>query len=171
MFFKLHPINPTVFCYFVHGNFCKKCKMKTIIGRQDKVDFPELQLYNIEAKTDTGAYTSSIHCREIKEVVIEGELSIRFILMDPSHSCYNDKEFITKNYTKKTVKNSFGTSEQRFAIKTEIKVFNKTFPIELTLSERSEMKYPVLLGRKFLTKAFMVDTSKKNLSFKQKDKE
>ena len=135
------------------------------------MDFPELLLKDIETKIDTGAYTSSIHSREIEEVVVDGELSIRFILMDPSHSSYNEKEFISKNYTKRTIKNSFGTTEQRFAIKTEIKLFNETFPIELTLSERGEMKYPVLLGRKFLTKRFIVDTSKKNLSFKLKEKE
>lgn len=145
--------------------------MKKLIGRKDKVDFPELLLNDIEVKIDTGAYTSSIHSREIEEVVIEGELSIRFILMDPAHADYNEKEFVTKNYTKKVIKNSFGTSEQRFAIRTEIKIFNETLPIELTLSERSEMKYPVLLGRKFLNKVFIVDTAKKNLSFKNKNKE
>lgn len=143
--------------------------MKRIIGRRDKVDFPELLLNNIEVKIDTGAYTSSIHTREIEEVDIDGEPSIRFVLLDPSHESYHEKRFTCKNYTKKIVKNSFGTSEQRYAIKTVIKLFNETFPIDLTLSERSEMKYPVLLGRKFLTRRFIVDTSKKNLSFKLKE--
>ena len=144
--------------------------MKRVIGRKEKVDFPELLLNDVKTKIDTGAYTSSIHSKEIEEVAIDGELSIRFILMDPSHSSYNEKEFISKNYTKKTIKNSFGTTEQRFAIRTVVKLFNETFPIELTLSDRSEMKYPVLLGRKFLTNRFIVDTAKKDLSFKLKKK-
>jgi hypothetical protein len=66
------------------------------------------------------------------------------------------------------VKSSNGIVETRFTIKTEILIFNKIEEIELTLTERGSMKYPVLLGRKFLSKKFIVDTAKKNLSFKKK---
>jgi hypothetical protein len=51
--------------------------------------------------------------------------------------------------------------ENRFSIKTEIFIFGKSYPIDLTLTERGSMKYPVLLGRKFLSKKFIVDTAKK----------
>ena len=54
-------------------------------------------------------------------------------------------------------------------IQTTIIIFNKTFPIYLTLSERKDMKYPILLGRKFLNKKFIIDTAKKNLSHKLKN--
>lgn len=144
--------------------------MKITIGRVDKADFPELHLTEIDIKVDTGAYTSAIHCHKIEEVGAEGDKFIKFTLLDPSHSHYNEKEFIVKNYKKKKVKSSFGTSEQRFVISTKIQLFNETFPIELTLSERGEMKYPVLLGRKLLAKKFIVDPSKRNLSFKSKNK-
>ena len=53
-------------------------------------------------------------------------------------------------------------------IQTEITIFNTTFPIYLTLSERKDMKFPILLGRKFLNKKFLIDTSKTNLSYKLK---
>ena len=46
--------------------------MKKIIGRLEKVSFPAFQLHNIDAKIDTGAYTSSIHCKKAKEVVVDG---------------------------------------------------------------------------------------------------
>lgn len=58
--------------------------------------------------------------------------------------------------------------EKRFSIFTEITIFQKKLPIELTLTERPDMKNPVLLGRKFLSKRFLIDTSKKNLSLKGK---
>ena len=145
--------------------------MKLTIGRVDKADFPELHLTEIDIKVDTGAYTSAIHCNQIEEEEGEnGDKYIKFTLLDPSHSHYNEKEFIVKKYKKKKVKSSFGTSEQRFVISTEIQLFNETFPIELTLSERGEMKYPVLLGRKLLARKFIVDPSKRNLSFKSKNK-
>ncbi|MGK0422163.1 MAG: hypothetical protein ACJAT9_001848, partial [Polaribacter sp.] len=64
---------------------------------------------------------------------------------------------------------SNGVSEMRFMILTEIFIFNKTFPIYLTLSERKDMKFPILLGRKFLNKKFVIDTTMKNLSHKLKN--
>ncbi len=141
---------------------------KKTIGRIDKIDFPEFELINIEAKVDTGAYTSAIHAHKIEETSINGENFINFTLLDPEHILYNERVFRTKNYYKKIIKSSNGTSEERFAIKTTITLFNQTYQIELTLSERSDMKYPILLGRKFLTKKFIVDTSQKNNSYKLK---
>jgi hypothetical protein len=58
--------------------------------------------------------------------------------------------------------------EERFSIFTEITIFKNIYPIELTLTERPDMKHPVLLGRKFLSKRFLIDTSRKNLSYNQK---
>ncbi|OAD44476.1 ATP-dependent zinc protease family protein [Polaribacter atrinae] len=143
--------------------------MKITIGRVDKADFPELHLQDIDLKIDSGAYTSSIHCSNIEEITIDNKNFIRFKLLDPEHSFYNNKEFTTKNYASKFVKSSNGISEQRFLIETEIVIFNKTFPIHLTLSERKDMKFPILLGRKFLNKKFVIDTSKTNLSHKLKN--
>jgi hypothetical protein len=144
--------------------------MKITIGRVDKADFPELSLIEIDVKIDSGAYTSSIHCSNIEEISLDNENFIKFKLLDPEHSFYNNKEFSTKNYTSKLVKSSNGISEKRFLIETEIVIFNETFPIHLTLSERKDMKFPILLGRKFLNKKFIIDTAKKNLSQKIKYK-
>jgi hypothetical protein len=142
--------------------------MKITIGRIDKADFPELSLTEIDIKIDSGAYTSSIHCSNIKEITINKENFIQFKLLDPEHVFYNNKEFSTKNYGSKLVKSSNGISEKRFMVATEIIIFDQVFPIHLTLSERKNMKFPVLLGRKFLNKKFVIDTAKKNLSFKLK---
>lgn len=142
--------------------------MRITIGRSDKADFPELYLKDIDVKIDSGAYTSSIHCSNISELTINNESFIIFTLLDPEHSFYNNKEFRFKNYTSKIVKSSNGISATRFMIQTEIMIFNIIFPIYLTLSERKDMKFPLLLGRKFLNKKFVIDTTKKNLSNKLK---
>lgn len=142
--------------------------MKIIIGRRDKADFPELSLKNISLKVDTGAYTSSIHCHHIREVNIDGEMHVEFELLDPKHAKFKDRKFKTKRYKKKTIKNSFGITEERFLIETLIVIFGTEFPIEFSLSERSDMKYPILIGRKMLNKRFIVDTSQINLSYKLK---
>ena len=126
-------------------------------------------MVDIDLKIDSGAYTSSIHCSDIKEIEVEGAHFIRFTLLDPEHDFYNNKKFSTKNYASKMVKSSNGISEKRFLIETEIVIFNESFPIHLTLSERKDMTFPILLGRKFLNKKFVIDTSKKDLSFKLKN--
>ncbi|MFY9242110.1 MAG: RimK/LysX family protein [Polaribacter sp.] len=142
--------------------------MKITIGRVDKADFPGLSLVDIDVKIDSGAYTSSIHCSNIKEVTVNNSSFIEFNLLDPEHTFYNNKKFTFKNYSSKIVKSSNGISEKRFMIQTEIVIFNTTFPIFLTLSERKDMTFPILLGRKFLNKKFVIDTIKKNLSYKLK---
>lgn len=142
--------------------------MKLTIGRKDKADFPELKLTNISCKIDTGAYTSTIHSHDIKEIIIDGEKYIEFQLLDPSHPKYREEKLKTKNFTKKNIKNSFGITEERFVIKTIIKIFENEYPIELSLSERSDMKNPILIGRTLLNNRFIVDTDQYNLSYKLK---
>jgi hypothetical protein len=60
--------------------------------------------------------------------------------------------------------------ETRFSVVTEVEIFGDIIDIELTLTERGSMKYAILLGRKFLNKRFVVDTTRTNLSYKQKTK-
>lgn len=142
--------------------------MKTI-GRIDKADFPELHLQGLHIKIDTGAFTSSIHSHDIKKVALNGVEHIEFNLLDPSHPAYNHKVFRVKDFLETEVKSSFGSVEQRYVIKTSILIFDQAYPIDLSLSERSDMKFPVLIGRKFLNKRFLVNTALKNISFKLKE--
>ncbi|WP_062061295.1 ATP-dependent zinc protease [Aquimarina longa] len=136
---------------------------KKIIGRTDIVDFPLLELEGICAKVDTGAYTSSIHCVDVREI---GQiLQCRFL--DEIHPEYNNKRFEFRNYDITAVKSSNGKVEVRYTIKTQILVFNKTYPITLTLSTRDDMRFPVLLGRKFLNRKFLVDPQLENQSYNQ----
>jgi hypothetical protein len=138
--------------------------LKRKIGRVDKADFPLLHLNEVEVKIDTGAYTSSIHCKNM--VVIDNYLKCTFL--DEEHPAYHQKEFVFDRYDVKVVKSSNGQAQARYRILTEIILFGKTYPIFLTLSDREEMRYPVLIGRKFLTKRFVVDINNTNLSYKLK---
>jgi hypothetical protein len=143
-------------------------KSKVTIGRKDKVDFPELHLYDIDAKVDTGAYTSCIHCYNIKVINKDGGEKIRFSLLDPLHPSYNHKKLTLPIHAKRKIKNSSGQVEERYIIKTPILLFGDFFDIELSLTDRSTMEYPVLLGRKLLFNRFIVDVMRADLSYKQK---
>lgn len=141
--------------------------MKKTIGRIDKVDFPLLDVYEIAVKIDTGAYTSSIHCKNVIEE--NGVLKCNFL--DEEHPDYDGKEIVFKEYKTAQVKSSNGIIQTRYKIKTDIILFGERHEISLTLSDREEMKFPVLIGRTFLNKKFIVDPSLTNLSFKKQKNE
>jgi hypothetical protein len=125
-----------------------------IIGRRELVSFPLLHINNIEAKIDTGAYTSSIHCKEIKIVEEKGKPILHFTLL-------NDLEYTCDTFTKKKIKNSFGEIEERYIIKTLISIGKKRILTTVSLSDRGSMRYPVLIGRRLLKGKFIVDVNLK----------
>jgi len=146
-------------------------EIKRIIGRRELVSFPLLKLQNIEAKIDTGAFTSAIHCTKIEEVTCpDGTRIIRFRLLDPSHPQYHQQEFEFSRYSVRDIKSSFGQVQERFIIRTQIQLFDEIIEADFSLSDRSDLKYPVLIGRALLQNNFIVDVSKKEVARKQKIK-
>lgn len=144
----------------------KANKNLKIIGRLESIDFPEWNLLDIDAKVDTGAYTSSLHCHHIEPFEKDGQQCVRFNLLDPSHETYNDKLFEWPIHRTKVVKSSNGSREERFIVKTKVRLFDKLLTAELSLTDRSEMRYPVLIGRKLINGRFLVDVSKKYVTQK-----
>ena len=140
---------------------------KKIIGRTDKADFPQLEFYDIDVKIDTGAYTSSIHCTNIREE--DKKLVCTFF--DPQHPLYDGRELVFNHYDITAVRSSNGDIQHRYEVQSKIVLFGKSHIISLTLSSRDDMRFPVLLGRKFLTKKFIVDTELTDVSFKHKTNE
>ena len=145
-----------------------KPKIRKVIGRREWISFPELGLLNIEAKIDTGAYTSSLHCKELKEFKKNGQDYVSFLLLDPLHPLFENNLIEWPVYKVKPVKNSFGQVENRIFIKTKLDFFDKIYEVEISLADRSGMDYPVLLGRKVLKKRFLVDASKVHYASRRK---
>ena len=129
---------------------------KTIIGRLEYISLPELGFNDIEAKIDTGAYSSSIHCDTI---VINEDNTVSFKLLDNSHPDYHERAIVLPIHTLKRVKSSNGQVQERVAIKTKMTMGKKSYSVVLSLTDRKEMKYPMLIGRTELNKRFLVDTS------------
>ncbi len=135
-----------------------------ILGRSDRVDLPKLGLYNIHAKVDTGAYTCSLHCSRAE--VVNGRLE--FVLLDEEHPEFTGMKFTFKRFKRREIKNSFGEAEMRYVIKTTIKIFNRIIRAEFSLSDRGNLKFPVLLGRRILRNRFLIDVTKRDLYFQTK---
>ena len=131
------------------------------LGRSDRVDLPGLNLEDIQAKIDKGAYTSSLHC--LRAEIVDGELE--FVLLDEEHPEFTGMKYRFKNFDQREIKNSFGEAELRFVIKTKVKIYDTVIRAEFSLSNRGNLKFPVLLGRKILRHRFLIDVTKKDLSF------
>lgn len=141
------------------------------IGRKDIIDLPKFGIKGIAAKIDTGAFGSALHCEKAEIQSINGIKTLVLVLLDPSFENYTGKEIHFTQFGKKTVKSTSGVAEERYTVQTELFIFNQSYSVEFSLTDRSAMKVPILLGRKFLAFRFVVDVSKKNLSFKQKNNE
>ena len=126
-----------------------------ILGEIDKFNLPSLNLTNIEARIDTGATSSSIHCIQIKK--IDNHIKCKLL---------NKTEIIKPISKIAEVKSSNGEKATRYFIKSDIEIFNKIYEIELSLNDRTNMQYPLLIGRELLKKGFVVDVQKQNLSYK-----
>lgn len=135
------------------------------IGRIDFADFPKLGLYEIPVKVDTGAYTCAIHCQNIRVEEIGEQLILKFNILDPEFEQFHDQEFHFRKFSKRKIKNSFGEDEERYIIETIIILFGQEFKIEISLADRENMQFPVLLGRRLLEN-FIIDVTQKNLSLK-----
>jgi hypothetical protein len=140
--------------------------MKTerqVIGRIQTVSFPRLGIHGIQAKIDTGAYTGAIHCHNISVLTHNDQAVLEFYLLDPGHPEYNNKCLRFKKFARRTIKNSFGESEQRYVITTTILIGNRRIKAHFSLTDRGSMKYPVLIGRRLLKNRFLVDVSQEDV--------
>ncbi|SHN03367.1 Uncharacterized conserved protein [Cyclobacterium lianum] len=136
---------------------------KQVIGRKERISLPDWGIGSVIAKVDTGAYNCTIHASSVNEVREGGDTFLEFVPLAPSHAAYTGDKVKTKTYKVKKVKNSFGQIEKRYLLRTTLALGDFTFPAAFTLSDRSEMKNAVLLGRKILKGRFMVDVDKVNL--------
>lgn len=126
--------------------------MKTI-SIKTAVDFPEFGSKKVTAKIDTGAYSGCFHATNIKVIKTKGADSLVFSPFD-----HPEMRYETIHFTTKRVKSSNGQIEERFFIDTDIIIDGQKYPIRLGLSNRSGMRWPVLIGRKFLRQhKFLVD--------------
>lgn len=124
------------------------------------IRLPGISKRPVEAKVDTGAYRSCLHVEAVREIEVEGKKKLEAVfMMDESgeHTCIFD------DYRERIVRNSFGDSELRYCVKTILKIGKKRIKSEVSLANRSGMRYQVLLGRKTIRNKFLVDVGKKYL--------
>lgn len=126
---------------------------RTVVGSFEQVSLPELGLKGILAKVDTGAFSGAVHCTDIK-VIRRGLTRKRILCFVPAGRPELATE--TDTFIKRYVRSATGHRVKRYLIQTTITIKGKSYPLEIGLSDRSDMKYPILLGRRFLREQNML---------------
>ena len=134
-------------------------RSKMIIGWREWCSLPDLELPGIAAKIDTGAKTSSLHAFEIERFEKHGEQWVRFFIHPLKRHRRPEIKCQAKLADERTVTSSNGTTEHRYVINTTMILGSYTFATELTLTNRDEMGFRMLIGRQSLQKRFVVDPS------------
>jgi len=138
-------------------------KNKKVIGAKESISIIDLELFNLDAKVDTGADSNALHCDDIW---IDGD-EVEFTLLDETHPAYHGKTIRLPIHKIKRIKSSNGLMQQRATIRVTVEFFGKRYKSVISLTDRSDMKYPMLIGRKFMSGRFLVDVSKEYLSTKE----
>jgi hypothetical protein len=138
-------------------------EQRATIGRLEYVSIPELGLFNVSAKIDTGAYRGSIHAENIEEIEEGGVKKLSFHVLDSEHPEDATKKHVVGDYKKVRVRNTDSPYKDRFAIPVMVELGNKSLEVELTLSNRKELRHPILLGRKYIKCHFIIDPGEKNI--------
>ncbi|MES2876700.1 MAG: RimK/LysX family protein [Patescibacteria group bacterium] len=111
---------------------------------------------DVPAKIDTGADSSSIWATQV-EVSQDGML--RFCLFGPSSEHYTGKVLTRVDFSVSRVKNSTGHSEIRYKTHFTVTIGGKKIKAMFNLSDRSNNTYKILIGRRTISKKFLVDVS------------
>jgi hypothetical protein len=133
---------------------------KVVIGRLESIALPDLAIDDLQVRVDTGAKTSSLHVDNITKLIVDGVHSVTFDLHPDMHNVDTMQKCTAPISDMRKVKSSNGTTEQRYVIETPIVLGEEKWSIEITLTDRSDMSYLMLLGREALGKRFLVDPSK-----------
>lgn len=128
-----------------------------LVGFREWVHLPDLGLQNIKAKIDTGARTSALHAFSIQDFFENGKHRIRFLIHPIQHNTDTVMQCESDIIDKRIVTDSGGHSEERFVIRSQLILGLFQFEIELTLTERDNMRFRMLLGRNALKRRFIVN--------------
>lgn len=132
---------------------------KMVLGREEWVGLPGLNIPAVKARIDSGAKTSSLHAFNIQTLKKNQKQWVSFEV----HPIENNRRVTVRCesevFDKRSVKSSSGISEKRYVIKSKLLLNNKEWDIEITLSNRDSMGFRMLLGREAMNNRVIIDPS------------
>lgn len=140
-----------------------KKKEKKLIGWKEWCALPELNIKEIKAKIDTGACTSALHAQILTVSEYQGQQYLRFRVFPHQSDRYAPKVCKAPLVAKRYVMSSNGQREKRYVIRTIVTLGKLSFATEITLTDRSPLRFRMLLGRLALKKTFLIDPAKSHI--------
>jgi ribosomal protein S6--L-glutamate ligase len=130
-----------------------------ILGWEEWVMLPDLGLAAIKAKVDTGARTSALHAFYVEPFGPARARKVRFGVHPVPRRSDIAIECTARVVDRREVKSSNGKTEARYVIETPIRVGERQWRIEVTLTNRDMMSYRMLLGRQAIPRDGLVKPS------------
>ncbi|MCM1981565.1 ATP-dependent zinc protease family protein [Lyngbya confervoides] len=135
----------------------------SVIGWREWVALPELGVPHIKAKIDTGARTSALHAFDVDFFEIQGRGMVRFTIHPQQRDTRETLVAQAPLLEHREVRNSGGQAQRRPVILTPVRLGDRTWTIELTLTNRDVMGFRMLLGRQAVRRQFLVDPGRSYL--------
>lgn len=126
----------------------KPRKAPLVIGWREMVQLPALGLGPFKAKVDTGARTAALHASDITAEIRDGIAGVRF------HPCHMGLERARMCWApihdQRAIRNTSGIPQERYVIRTALRLGDREFLAEISLADRADMRFPMILGRSTL---------------------
>ncbi|MCH2110016.1 MAG: RimK/LysX family protein [Polyangiaceae bacterium] len=136
-------------------------------GWNEPASLPQLGIENIYAKLDSGADSSSLHATAIMILEIEGQTIVEFTPPLLRHQRQSQsfpvggvRRVRAPLMSRRLVRSSNGQEEERVLIETELKIASLEWKIKVSLCDRSNLRFPLLLGREALGGRCLIDCSR-----------
>lgn len=138
----------------------KRSEKLILIGWREWVSLPDLGIKTIKAKVDTGARSSSLHAYDLHQFQRYGKPWVRFKVHPVQRKTDKVIEASAPILDVRSVRSSSGKAVMRPVILTNLVLMGKKWPVELTLANRDEMGFRMLLGREAFRKRCLVDAGR-----------
>ena len=130
-----------------------------IVGWREWVALPQAGVEWVKAKVDTGARSSAIHAFDLEVFERDDREWVRFSIHPWQRSDEEAHELTLPLLDRREVRSSNGQTEQRYAVAMDVTLAGRTITTVMTLSNRDEMGFRMLIGREALERGFLVDSS------------
>ncbi|MFC5581601.1 ATP-dependent zinc protease [Rhodanobacter terrae] len=129
------------------------------LGWRERLALPQLGIGMLKAKLDTGARSSSLHVDTLEEFQRGGDTWLRFTMhvgrRQPTHICCEAPAL-----DRRAVTDTGGRRTERWFIRSEVRLAGQHFSVDINLTDRRHMLFPMLLGRSALDGRFAVDPAR-----------
>ena len=136
---------------------------KRTLGWREWLALPEFGIDYIKAKIDTGARTSALHAFYLEPFERDGKAWIRFGIHPRQGTSDEVVHCEAPVVDRRTVTDSGGHREERFVIQTLVGLGDQQVNVEITLTDRENMRFRMLLGRTAMRPHYLVDPGRSYL--------